>query len=891
MSPQSLFAEFAKVAQTNPRKTAITFRQGTRYLAVTYRQLYLRSIELGRLLIKKGLSPAERVAIVIGNQPEWPISFMAIQFAGAVAVPLDTKLPPEEIRALILHSQAKILLCTELKRRELKDALGSLEHFEMISVDLLELTPAPTLKDEGRPVEASVQAAFFYTSGTTGAPKAAMLSQTNILSNIDSMKNMGVATSKDVFIALLPLHHTYSFTATCIFPLLLGAQIVYFTGFNADELVRCLQETKATILTGVPQFFALVHRTINENMRTLPSLPRFLLNVLLPLASAIRCCAGINGNKLLLSKLHRSFGRELRLMISGGARLEPNIARDFFKWGFTILEGYGLTETSPVVAFNRPKKFKIGSVGMPVPGVHVKINNPDRKGRGEIAVYGHNVMLGYYNLPEETTNVIRDGWFFTGDLGYIDRNGFLYIAGRKDEMIVLSSGEKINPEEIERYYGATRFVKELCVFSLQSPEDETGQNRIMAVVVPDEDYFKQVGQANIEERIRWEFENVSNRLPSFKRINGFILSGEKLPRTLLGKLMRYKIREDYSGEAIALKTRKTKLSFEDLALLADEANRRVLEYISKQLKREVSLDDYLELDLGLDSLSRIGLLLDIQNFLQTEVPESLAMELFYARTIKELVIKAAPILHQGTRVYNEKGFSWAQALVESPKDQTLKMIRLTPVLADKLFTFFIFILLKSFFTLFCRMRVEGKECLPENGPCIIYANHTTYFDGLIVASALPFTILLKTYFLGFRQYFYNPYLKKTVRSARFIPVDVSMDIAETLKSCAYVLRNGKMICLFPEGERAVKGEVIRFKRGIGILAKELNIPLLPIYLDGAYNVWPRGKRLPSPAKVTVKIGTLIWPAELPAGHLVGEEAYELVAEHLRQKLIATKSII
>jgi long-chain acyl-CoA synthetase len=330
-------------------------------------------------------------------------------------------------------------------------------------------------------------------------------------------------------------------------------------------------------------------------------------------------------------------------MISGGARLEPKIAQDFFKWGFTILEGYGLTETSPIITFNPLTKPKLGSVGLPIPGVMVKIRLPDEKGVGEIAVQGPNVMLGYYQLPDESRRVMPDGWFLTGDLGYLDEEGYVYITGRKDEMIVLSSGKKVDPEEVEKHYSMSPFIKEICIFTSAGKAFAEGANQLFAVVFPNEENLRIHGESlHTEEKIKSELDSLSRGLPSYKRVKGFVIADENFPRTALGKLMRHKVAARYGGEMVSVKKKDEVLTEDELSLLSDPTCQKLLKYLSERLNREVSLSDHLELDLGLDSLGRMELLLEIQKFLSIEIPEEKTMDLFYASTIEEMLLRAQP---------------------------------------------------------------------------------------------------------------------------------------------------------------------------------------------------------------------------------------------------------
>jgi long-chain acyl-CoA synthetase len=642
----TIFDEFAKVVQERPTKPAILYPKIKHFHILTYIELYYQAIKLGNLFYFKGIQPLDRIAIMLPNQPEWPISFMAVQYAGAIAVPLDIKMAFREVKKLLLHSGARILLCAQHNCNDLRTYLGDIKTLEVIPVDAEETLQRLSLSaQETKRATQSPEnpAAMFYTSGTTDNPKAVLLSHNNLLSNVHSIMQLGITSDQEVLLALLPLHHTYPFTVTCLLPLLEGARVSYPVGISSDDIINCLCETEVTALVGVPQIFSLFDHGIADKLNKLPTPKKIFLHIMLPVCWWLRKTFGINLAKDLLAELHKRFGENLRFMISGGARLEPKIARDFFRWGFTILEGYGLTETSPIITFNPLTKPKLGSVGLPIPGVMVKISHPDEKGVGEIAVQGPNVMLGYYQLPDESRRAMPEGWFLTGDLGYLDEEGYVYITGRKDEMIVLSSGKKVDPEEIEKHYSMSPFIKEICVFTSEGKAFAEGANQLFAVVFPNEENLRVHGESlHVEEKVKSELDSLSRGLPSYKRIKGFVLADENFPRTSLGKLMRHKVAGRYGVMMIAAKKKDEVLTEDELSLLSDPTCQKLLKYLSERLNREVSLSDHLELDLGLDSLGRMELLLEMQKFLSIEIPEEKTMELFYASTIEEMLLRAQP---------------------------------------------------------------------------------------------------------------------------------------------------------------------------------------------------------------------------------------------------------
>ncbi|MFA5362082.1 MAG: AMP-binding protein [Candidatus Omnitrophota bacterium] len=883
----NIFEELQKIVRLSPEKPAFFFEEDRKFKSLSFRGFLEQTIRLGEKLAVKGIKQGDMIAILIENQPEWPVSFMAAQYIGAIAVPLDVKLPKDDLLNLIVHCGAKTLLCTE----KTFETAGGKDLKNVINAEIISIKQAGGAEQKNKAYPSENQsAAMFYTSGTTDNPKGVLLSHKNFLANIKAIKQLHITTRQDVFISILPLHHTYSFTVTCLLPLLEGASISYPASISPDDFLRCMQETKTTMLVGVPQLFALLQHGINNKLKKLSFIGRFFINRILDIFLFLRKTTGINLSGFLFSETHKKFGSKLRFMISGGARLDPELADDLFRWGFTILEGYGLTETAPIIAFNPVRKVKFGSVGKPLPGVEVEINSPDENGIGEIIARGDNIMLGYYNREEDTRRAIREGWFFTGDLGYMDQDEYIHITGRKDELIILNNGKKVNPEELEHHYGMSPYVKEVCVFSSQVRESSGITQKLTAIVIPDEDYFRSREVVNMEDKIKWEFDNISHRLPSSKRIQRFLIGKKKLPRTPLGKIMRHKIDAEYLSDSIVVPEKiRAAAAPGDETLLSNETNRKIIEYLSNRLKKPVYLDDHIELNLGLDSLGRVELFLDVQQLLNLDVSDSLSMELFYVNTIRELILKIMPFYAHGAAHSGGRETKWSGILKQKPSSATLNSIALKPSIIDTMVNFFFYAGFNILFHSFIRIKIEGKENIPAKGPYLIYPNHTSYLDGFLIAGSLPFKKVLTIYFLVFRDYISVPIVKTLARAGRLIPVNITLDIMELLKTCSFLLDHSKPICFFPEGERSTDGKIIKFKKGIGILAKESKIPLIPAYIDGAYETWSRYSKFPRPGKITVRFGKPIVPGKDLSETDLTVLSYEEIAERLRQELLKLKN--
>ncbi|OQX87589.1 MAG: hypothetical protein B6D55_02895 [Candidatus Omnitrophica bacterium 4484_70.2] len=867
----NIFLNFRKIVNQKGESPALFFKKNNEYQYLSYKNLYEKAITLGNLLLKKGINPQDKVAILLENNPFWPISFMGIMYTKAVAVPLNYLASDEELNYLLTHSESKILLTTFNLYSKAKKIIKNLDcQIIILEEDLFEKELDTEINMDFSDIEKDKVALLVYTSGTTRTPKGVMLTHHNLLSNMRSLLKLNILKPTDCFISVLPLYHSYPFLTNLLLPLLSGAKVSCPSQLEAEAILECIQKTGVTIFVGVPRLFSLFHEKISLQLKKHPLwfLINPLLNIFLPLRKW-----NINLAKILLSPLHKKFSK-VRLFISGGAKLDIKVAKDFYRWGFTLLEGYGLTEASPVVSFNLPHKFKFGSVGLPIPGVEVKIKNPQNQRWGEILVKGENIMLGYYKEEDLTKEVIKDGWLHTKDLGFIDKQGFLFIQGRSNETITLSSGKKINPEEIEALYLRSPFIKEICILLPEKIE------RLSAVIFPDYEYFKSQKVTQIKEKIRWEIENISKKLPPYQRIHQYVITSEPLPKTTLGKLKRFQIEEKFYTLFESSQKLKRELP-QDKEILSHPLCQKALTYLSQKLKREIHLDDHLELDLGLDSLEQIELFLGFQKATGIKISDEDALGIF---TVRDALRKLYELSIQKKLPSQAVSTQWEEILSQIPPE-VKRLIPLKQNFLEKMVNFilslFLIILTKVFFLL----KVEGKNNLPREGPYILCPNHNSYLDGLIVASSCSPFLVQKIYFLGYSKYFKHPLLRPFVKLFRLISIDPVLQLIESMQACSYILKNSKILCLFPEGARSPDGKIQSFKKGIGILVKELGVDVLPVYIKGTYEAWSRYRLFPRPYRVKIVFGKKISAYELIEKDLETQELYQIIAEKLRDKLI------
>jgi len=893
----TLFAALEAVASSQPDLVAIQAQGEGGYRRLTFGELASQARLLAGALIRAGLKGGDRVGLISENRPEWSVAYFGIVAAGGVAVPLDVQMGDAEVANLLRHAECRMVIVSGKQAgRPLWKCEGGRPPVLLVDLDGAAaaegtLSLPMILRGTGAegpvplpPVAEDDLASILYTSGTTGVPKGVMLSHGNFLANVRSVQEFGLVRPGDNGLGLLPAHHAFPFTVHLIV-LLSGAQITLPASLKGPDLMACMRETGVSLLVGVPQFFYMLRRGILEQIAQRPLSLRLLLQGLLRLSGALRR-QGINIGRLVFGAVHRRFGGRLRILASGGARLDPAVAEDFLALGFDMTEGYGLTEAAPVVSFNPLGRMRPGSVGVPLPGVEVQILDPGPDGAGEVLVRGGNLMRGYYRNPEATAAVLRDGWLHTGDLGHLSADGYLTITGRAKEVIVLSSGKNIYPEEVEEQYLKSPFIKEICLISQTTERGGAATEGLLALVLPDLDYFRARGMTNVYETVRWDMENVGRALMPHQRPTGLVIVKEGFPRTRLGKIQRYLVAQRYRAEG-ARRTEAVRPGDQPGAAFPDDAvGRKVAEYL-RQVTRQpvVCLDDHLELDLGMDSLARVEMLAALEQALGLSIPDEVAAECF---TVRDVVEGLRALTSGGSgRPAAGRRRGWGEILAAPPAPEVLAVVEASGRLTSRALTAISRTICMVGFRTAYRLRVEGREHVPRGGPFILVANHTSFFDAFLLAASLPRALCQDVFYMGFEEFFRHPALAWYGRGVHVIPVDVDTYLVRALQASAQVLRRGKVLCVFPEGERSQDGRLRPFRKGVGILIRELGVPVLPAHITGTFEAWPRGQRFPRVHPLRVRFGSLITPDTLlaPAGAGAQDE-YETIAARLRQRVAA-----
>ncbi len=531
-------------------------KNGADFDTYTYEEAGRIVKRLARVFVETfGLKPGMHAAVIGDNRPEWAFAYFAIQWAGAVVVPVDARLTPTEIRHILDHGEVVLIVAQDRYIGDLldmKDTIPTLKY--IVSMDPYPDEPSvPVLADlvehapgemDRVPRELDDLAVILYTSGTTGSSKGVMLTHRNIVSNVDDIYAFMDYGPGDMFFSVLPIHHSFENTAGFLGPIYGGATITFSRSILRPREMRAdMLDTRPTFFLAVPLLFEKIVAGIFREVKRAPAPRRAMFQVLWNLSK-------LTGGKLgatLFKPVRAKLGLDrLKLIVSGGAALPPWVGEALKIMGFPLIQGYGLSETSPVLTVNPPERPKHHSVGLPLPSVEIKIFQPDEEGVGEIVARGPNIMKGYFKNEEATREVLdEEGWFYTGDLGYLDPDGYLVITGRKKSVIVTKGGKNIYPEEIENVLSQSPMVEEILALGIRTPE---GDEQVHVIIYPNYEnvdlYFREKGVQNpteedVEAVIRDSLKAYLPQLASYKRPRTFSIRQEEFEKTTTRKIKRF----------------------------------------------------------------------------------------------------------------------------------------------------------------------------------------------------------------------------------------------------------------------------------------------------------------------------------------------------------------
>ena len=794
----------------------------------TYKDLIREAKYISKVL---GIEKGEKVVNFMENRPEFICSFFGIWNSKGVPINIDAGYTAEELEYILTDSDPKVIMTSNKNLKVAEEAIKlSGKNIRIINCDEIK-SPEDFEVDEyviysPEPEDIGV---LLYTSGTTGKPKGVVLTFDNLMSNVDAIIEIKMATPKDRLLALLPYHHVLPLSINLLMAIHIGTLVVLIDELSASAILGALQKYKITIVVGVPRLWEMIHKGLMEKIKSSK-----IANLLFELCKKVK---SVTLSKIVFKKVHQALGGNIRYLVSGGAKLDPNIMDDFKVLGIKVLEGYGLTETSPIIAFTRPDDVCIGTVGKTIPGVEVKIADD-----GELLVKGRNVLKEYYNKPEATKEAKdENGWFHTGDLGKIE-NGYITIIGRKKEMIVLSNGKNINPIDIENEIAkGSDLIKEIAVME--------HNNHLLALVYPDFKLIKERSITNITETLKWDIIDSYNiNAPAYRKILEIKVVKDEFPKTKLGKLRRFMLKdilknlEDGGENAHKERPEDPESKTREFQTLA--------QYIKEEKGENIYPDSHIEIDLGLDSLDIIQLNSFIEKTFGFKIKEEETVDLKVIKDICEYIRK-------NSKEYHLEKINWSEILKESidyPLPSS-NMIWLTKIFFAPILKFYL------------GLKIKGIEKLSKE-PRIIICNHESFIDAFAVQRLFKGDMLKNTYYFAIKKHFDKVGLRFMANHGNIILMDINENLKESLQISAEVLKEGKNLVIFPEGARTRDGKLQDFKKFFGILSKELNIPVTVLGIDGAYESMPFGSIFPRPAKIKLEVLGEVNPSGLSVEEIV-----------------------
>jgi long-chain acyl-CoA synthetase len=846
----------------------------------TYRDLRELATRAAAFLASHGIKPGDRVMLVSHNAPEWGMTYFGVLKAGASCIPVDPESSTEEIVNFARAGNSVAIIVSEKIDQEHMDLRSRLAQAGL-PVNIWKFEEVFALTDEQtederiallpQRVQAQSVASVIFTSGTTGRPKGVMLSHRNFTSMVSMLSSVFDMSTADGVLSVLPLHHTFEFSTGFLTPLSRGAQITYLPELTSDALARAIKNGHVTGMVGVPALWELLHRRIKNKLYERSDWIGKTADRLIEVSGWLRDKTSLNFGPIIFYPIHEGLGGRIRYFISGGSALSEKIQRDFQGLGFTILEGYGLTEASPVLTVTRPEnRLLTGSVGKPLPGVEVRIADADQSGVGEVIARGPNVMLGYYADDEATRSTLVERWLYTGDLGRLDDDGNLYLVGRSKEIIVDTNGKNVYPDELEEIYSNSPYVKELSIVGLA---DGLGE-KVACLVVADDEYDITLSRDDLRRRVEEHFREVSASLPYYKRVKVLHFTDMELPRTATRKVKRGEVvgvvqalEQSQKSGSVAVGREPTD---SDTTWLIG-----IVAQVSNRPREEISSNSRLA-DLGFDSLMFVELATAIENAGGSiSAPERLNE----VQDINELV---GVISRRGGAVgrHETRGRSSEERKKETDEIYVPSFVRVAGNKAADL-------LQRVFYDGFLKTSYEGRTNIPPHTNFIVAANHSSHLDMGLTKMALN-EAGKDLVALAAADYFFDNKYKRAVMEnfTNLVPMERTGSLRQSLRHARSFLDRGYNALIFPEGTRSLTGQMAEFKPVVGYLALASRVGILPVYLWGTYEAMPKGSNIIKGREIGARIGRYIPIEELEqlTRGLARAEAYRLIAALVKHEV-------
>ena len=810
-------------------KLAITFKDDK----YTYEQL-LRYSQIYADKFSLEYKP-EKILICAQNSPEWCFAFYGAMRCKSIVVPLDAQSTKKEIEYVINDCRPDIVFISDDKKEMFADM--NLQGARLMTKDDVLLSDDKNILATDIPLGNLEDVMLInYTSGTTGNPKGVMLTYKNVMFNIDSVsKQVPIFQEDSNVMVLLPLHHILPLLGSLVAPLYMGGTLHIAEAMNAESIIKTLNAGKVSIIIGVPRLYDMLVKGIMSKINA-----SFVTRLLYKITKLIGSDAV---SRVIFSSVHKKFGGHLKYLVSGGAALSVETATILKTLGLYVLEGYGMTETAPMISFTRPGRRKVGYAGELLPNIEAKIAE-----NGEICVKGDNVMKGYYKREEETAQIIKDGWLHTGDMGILDKYG-LKITGRIKEIIVTSNGKNINPELLEKeFLNESKYVHEIGIF--------LSGDILHAAIRPEMTAVRQSSLDDMDALIKSEVERFNAEQPQYKRIKQYHIMSEELPKTRLGKVQRFLLPHLIDKP----KTHTEQESLEGKS----EVYKMLKAFVEDETKMIANENDHFEIDLSMDSLSKVSLLAYIENTFGINMNEEQMENL-------NTLAKLTDYIEKNEHTFNTTNITWKDILA-TKVDVKLEKPGITQWCT---YTF-----TKILFSICYRFRFKGNKKLP-NSPCIIVANHRCAIDGFLITYNFSRKENKDIFFFAKEKHWRTKIAQFFARKNNIILMDINKNVRQSLQEMCAVLKKGKNIVIFPEGTRSRDNKMKKFKETFAILSKELNVPVVPVAITGSESACYGGSIIPKFwKKIDIEVLEPVMPSADQSVESLRDKVAALIEKHL-----------
>src|SRR6266568_1653745 len=877
---RDLLEMFETTTKRHATRVAMRIERDGHKEQYTYADLRELATRAAAFFASHAIKNGDRVMLFSHNAPEWGMTYFGVIKAGATCIPVDPESSTEEVVNFARAGEASGIVISDKLKQESSSLTDQLKSAGLNNVKVWTFDEVFEMPDEQTetdriallPTRVTAQsvASLIFTSGTTGRPKGVMLSHRNLTSMVSMLSSVFDMDTSDGVLSVLPLHHTFEFSTGFLTPLSRGAQITYLDELNSENLAKAIKNGHVTGMVGVPALWELLHRRIKNRLHDRGKWLGESVDLLMKFNAWLRDNTPLNFGQMLFYPIHEGMGGRIRYFISGGSALNEKVQRDFQGLGFTILEGYGLTEASPVLTVTRPEnRMLAGTVGKSLPGVEVRIAEPDASGVGEVIARGPNVMVGYFGNEEATRQALVDRWLYTGDLGRIDDEGNLYLVGRSKDIIVDTNGKNVYPDEVEEVYQDSPYIKELSVIGLP---DGVGE-KVACMVVPDIEYDIALSRADLRQKIEEHFREVSARLPYYKRVKLLHFTDEELPRTATRKVKRRDV-----VKAILIMEESTRSSIDAGREEVDRDALWLMEIVASVTNRsldEVSIKTRLS-DLGFDSLMFVELATAIENAGGSLIAPDRLNEVQDMRELLSSVSRQAPAgaRRDATRL----------RLDADRKNEEIQIPQFLKAIGNKTVDF----AQRALYERLLRTEYEGRANIPYHSNFIVAANHASHLDMGLVKMALD-DAGEDLVALAAADYFFDTKYKRAYMEnfTNLVPMERTGSLRQSLRHARSFLDRGYNALIFPEGTRSMTGQMADFKPVIGYLALASRVGILPMYLVGTYEAFPKGSTVLKSRSVGARIGRFVPAEELEemTKGMARSEAYRLIAEYVRNEVV------